>query len=183
MQPVSNLRWYILIIILVAILVPSLTWNVLTASSNKNPFSKPSSGNGTETVSSFFDFQNIGVTGKVTKVDGNKIWIENQKGEMFETTMAANFISSDSAPQGIPGASQSPASVRLNETAIISFLPINGVMQAVNIAYILRQISAPQNQDSTSSAQPLKLDGPMGIQPETYSPSIVPAPKSDPEDK
>lgn len=184
-HPSSNFKWLIVIGILVFLLVISLTWNVLTQTTNKRPFSKTPTAQITPEQSDFFDSQITTVKGKITKVEGNKLSIENERGKTLDAKASSSLV----GPAGINLTSSPSLNFELNKPATINFQAINSEYQVVSVIYNQNSPTPPQDttittpSSSPTQSQTVKLEHPMGIPNNTPSNSDKESEQSSPSPK
>lgn len=170
MSPKSNLKWYVIIFTLLVLLAVSVFWTFLKAS----PFGKPENSLSQPLDnSSLYDSQNAIFTGKITKVDGEKIWLENKRGVTGEAVLAQNFTFMDMSDGAIATPSSDIKKIPLNKEAIISFNVVGDQYQAVSISFL------PELEVITTNQAPPM---PLLELPDTDS-KILPPPPSSPSGK
>lgn len=134
MPPKSDSKFFIVIIILLVLLLGSLVSNFMNFS-GKNPLvSSVPSGD----KSSLFDSQSAMFTGKITKVENNKIWLENNHGVTGTAVLAPNYLVTDmeKLTSATPSGNLQQPEIELNKNAIISLQFINGEYQVTSISFI-----------------------------------------------
>jgi hypothetical protein len=171
MPPTSNRRFYIVIFILAVLLILSLGWNALMMI-RQNPFTVTSLGKVGVSPSSFFDFNNVGVTGKITAVNGNKLSVTNKRNVTGEVVLSDSVSISNFSNSGATPPSTNPNDLVLDKEASILLQVENGEYRAHSITY-----SVPVTNDPTASAAPLPDPVPGGVEvkPPSSSVSLPPA--------
>jgi len=172
-NPHSNLKWFIAIGILAFLLAIAVTWIILSETSDKK-LPKDSTPAQTSTAGpDFFDSQTATVNGKVIKIEGDKLRIENQKGKTFD---AKTYTAA--APQGIPAPVNTTFNAELNKPATITFQAVEGEYFITSIIYTQGPSAstapvqtAPESSPS-ASAKPAQQNTPYPA----YSPEASTAP-------
>lgn len=132
MQPTTNTRWYIIIIVLVVLLVSSLTWNILSSSVNKKAGMQTDASKAPGGASTtLFDTQSATFMGKITNVDGKKLTVENKRGVTGEIMAGDNILIMNPSSNQIATPSGDLKTVELNKEVMIS-LTVNGDQYVVN---------------------------------------------------
>lgn len=170
MPPKSNTKWYIITVILVILLLASLTWGIFnTKLGGVRIGSTPTQLPG-NVGSGLFDFQNATFTGKITKLEGNRIWLENQRGVTGEAVLAQNLIISDMSQGGLATPSGDLKKIQLDKNVMISFSVVDNEYQATSISYTAPPLQISPNQTTLPPAtiplpslDPAKIPSPQAI--------------------
>lgn len=157
MQPSSNTKFYTIIGILTSLLFISFAWIIYsTTIGTKKPGS--SSLNSTSTYDqTFFDTQNASVNGKIAKIAGNNVTIENKKKGSIEAVVSPEVIITDNSTGEIASPSGDLKNIKLNTETFINFQFINGKFQVTNITFMPETPPAfidPNNLPKLSSPPP-----------------------------
>lgn len=130
----SNLKWYIVILLLVLIL-----GFLIFLSTNRALTGKDSGGATVQkSVSgdfSLFDTVNAAVTGKITKVENKIIFFENQKGARGEAVVADGVAISDLSKTELGTPSADLKRIELNKTANMIFNLQGEKFSVISITY------------------------------------------------
>lgn len=132
----SNLKWYIVILLLVLIL-GSLIFlslnNIFLANTARNinpPFQSSVAGD-----FSIFDLVSASLSGKITDVHDKTIFFENLKGVKGEAMAADGIAISDLSKKGLATPSADLKRVELNKTGNLMFEIRDGKYFIVSITY------------------------------------------------
>lgn len=181
MPPKTGSKLYIAIAVLVIILVGIAGWIFIN---NRKAGSPLSTGGNTGNNTSLFDFQTAIFTGKITKIEGKKIWLENKYGVTGEAMISDNVTITDVSAGGIATPSADLNKVKVDKDVSINFQVINGQYQATSINYLSSNgvISIPTAPNSSLAPQP-SLDTkpptttPLGLPTASGASSIKPSAK------
>lgn len=184
MPPKSGSKLYVTVAVLIIILVFIVGWIIINVRKNglsMNTGSLP--GNNT----SLFDFQTAIFTGKITKIDGKKIWLENKYGVKGEAMISANVTITDVSAGGIATPSGDLNKIKLNDDVSINFQVVNGQYEATSINYLSSNTNAnnvvippapaisPAPQPSLDTKPP--TTAPLGIPTASSASSVKPSAK------
>jgi hypothetical protein len=148
----TNTPLYIIISVLVIIILGLSAWMFLKA--NKYG-AAPLTDSPLSSDSSLFEFQSATFTGKITRVEGNKIWLENKRGVKGEAVVAKDVSISDmsSANGALATPSGKLEDIKTDKEVTINFQMVDGMLQATTINYYL-SVNAP-SVDIVTSPPPL----------------------------
>lgn len=121
-----DLKWYIVIVLLILILA-SLLYMIF----NNSP--RPSNLSSVNTDFSLFDSVTASVTGKITSVGSGTIFFENQQGKKGEGLILETISISDMNSQDLPTSDLSK--IQLNKTATINLVVTNSKYYVSSITY------------------------------------------------
>lgn len=181
MPPKTGSKLYIAIAVLVIILVGIAGWIFIN---NRKAGSPLSTGGNAGNNTSLFDFQTAIFTGKITKIEGKKIWLENKYGVTGDAMISDNVTITDVSAGGIATPSADLNKVQVDKDVSINFQVINGQYQATSINYLSSNgvTSIPTAPNSSLAPQP-SLDtkppttAPLGLPTASGASSIKPSAK------
>ncbi len=130
----SNLKWYIVILLLVLILGFLIFLSINTGFIKRNNASSASAQNSVSGDFSIFDTVTAVLAGKVTQVEDRKIFFENQKGIKGEASISEGVAISDLS-KGIGTPSADLKRIELNKTANIILSLQDGKFSVLSITY------------------------------------------------
>ncbi len=138
MVPVLNRKAvFAAIALLVVGLLIGYVLGIQVAKGNSRNYSPaPSQQKGSLKTSPLFTRQNATVTGKVTKVDGNKITVVDDKNQSDIFVLSKNIaIVTAIAPGKVATPSTNIKDIQLNQSALIALQIVDGEYQVISIAY------------------------------------------------
>lgn len=130
-----NLKWYAVILLLLLILGFLIYLGINSLSFKKNTGSGIPIQSSTPGDFSIFDSVNAAIAGKITKVEGDKIFFENQKGVKGEALIADGVAISDLSKRDMGTPSADLRLIELNKTANIIFSIRDGKYFVISITY------------------------------------------------
>lgn len=176
MQPQSSLKRYIIIIAVLTLVLISLSALLYLNKNNLNVGNFQTPKPPSNANPQLFDSQTANLTGKITKINGDKITLENRSGVKGEFKLAQNFLVSDLSGRSLRPAKTEVEKIELNKEAMIT---LSVVDNEYFVTAIIFTQTAPQanpaqgisGQQKTSTASAVSaLEATMGAKTRT-SPS------------